>query len=168
MDLHGTRIGSAVAGGLSERGGSIPKGISLPWSGVSDAKLGSNTPKHTGRCAADCIRFAVPADPTLWTLNSSLAVWHFRVLGGSWSALGSSWRVLGHLLGASWRVLGSWRPLGGVLEGPWSDFGGHQSYLGDVLDGLEAILEALWELLGSKSEPKGRLMGVQEGPKSTS
>ena len=39
-NAHGTCIGSAVAGGLSEGGGSIPKGISLPWSGASDAKLG--------------------------------------------------------------------------------------------------------------------------------
>ena len=76
--------------------------------------------------------------------------------------------ALGHLLGASWRVLGSWRPLGGVLEDLWSDVGGHRSHLGSVLDGLEAILEVFWELLKSKSEPKGRLMGVQEGPTSTS
>ena len=106
----------------------------------------------------------LPCGPSTQALQSGiLGSW-----GGSWSTLGSSWRVLGHLLGASWRVLGSWKPLGGVLEGPCSDFGGHQSYLGDVLDGLEVILEALWELLGSKSEPKGRLMGVQKGPKSTS
>ena len=65
-------------------------------------------------------------------------------------------------------VLGSWRPLGRVLEDLWSDFGGHVSQLGGVLDGLEAILEALWELLGSRLEPKGHLMGVQEGPKSIS
>ena len=83
-------------------------------------------------------------------------------------ALGRTWIALGHLLGALWRVLGSWRPLGGVLEDLWSDFGGHRSHLGGVLDGLEAILEALWELLGSKSEPKGHLMGVQEGPTWTS
>ena len=148
-------------------GGASLKGFDSQWSGHSDLKPGSNTPKHTGRCAADCIRFAVPADPTLWTLNSSPAVWLLGSWGRSWSALGSSWRALGHLLGTSWRVLGSWRPLGAVLESFWSDFGGHPSHLGGVLDGLEAILEALGEVLGSKSESKGHLTGVQEGPKST-
>ena len=76
-------------------------------------------------------------------------------------ALGSSWRALGHLLGASWRVLGSWRPLGGVFEGLWSDCGGHQSHLGGILDGLEVLWRA-------KSEPEGHRMLAREGPKSIS
>ena len=88
----------------------------------------------------------------------------FKVLGGSSRGLESSWRALGHLLGTSWRVLGSWRPLGAVLESHWTDFGGLPSHLGGVLDGLEAILEALGELLGSKSEPKGHLTGSKKVP----
>ena len=122
---------------------------------------------HTGRCTADCIRFAVPADPTLWTLNSSPAIWIFEswgVLGEPLGALGSSWRVLGHLLGTSWSVLGSWNSLGGVLESLWSDFGGYPIHLGSFLDGHEAILEALWELLGSKSDFKGHLSGSKKVP----
>ena len=83
-------------------------------------------------------------------------------------ALGSTWIALGHLLGASWRVLGSWRPVGGVLEDLWSDFGGQGSHLGGVLDGFEAVLETLLGFLGSESEPQGHLMGVQECPTSTS
>ena len=48
---------------------------------------------------------------------------------------------------------------------------------GAILEAIRAILEASWmvlkpealgELLGSKSEPKGHLTGVQEGPKLTS
>ena len=51
-----------------------------------------------------CIRFAVPADPALWLPNSSLAVWHLRVLGG--------------LLDGSWELSeGSWEPLRRLLEG---------------------------------------------------
>ena len=72
--------------------------------------------------------------------------------------------ALGSTLELSW---GSWRPLGAVHESLWSDFGGHPSHPGGVLDGLEAILEPLGALSGSKSEPKVRLMGVQESPKST-
>ena len=77
-----------------------------------------------------------------------------ELLESSWAPLGRFLEGLG-LLEASW----------GVLQDLGSDFGGH---LGGVLDGLKAILAALWELLEPRSEPKGHLMGGQEGPKLTS
>ena len=83
---------------------------------------------------------------------------------GSWELLDSSRAPLGRFLEGLGLLEASWR----VLEDLWSDFGSHRSHIGGVLDGLEAIVEALWELLGSRSETKGHLMGVQEGPKWTS
>ena len=92
---------------------------------------------------------------------------HFGVLGGllegSWELSEGSLAPLGRFLEDLGLLEASWR----VLEALGSDLGGDRSHLGAVLDGLEAILEALWELLGSKGEPKGHLMEVQKGPKST-
>ena len=76
-------------------------------------------PMHTGRCAADCIRFAVPADPTLWTLNSSPAVWILE----PWGAIGEPLGALGSSLGTSWALLGVSWALGGLLDQSLRAFG---------------------------------------------
>ena len=104
----------------------------------SDAKLGFNTPTNTGRCAADCIRVASPADPGNRTSDLVPASW----------TLESGPRD-GVLLEVSMRVRrASWAPWKLVWKASWSVLGGLLGSSGEALGGQNRSLEPSWAHLG--------------------